>query len=262
MAASAQSAIEKALDLLDLIARSSTPLKLSELAEELDMLRPTAHRVLAELIGKGWVFRYDGRYLPGAALLQLSSDAAANSLAAICRPALHSLSEATGMMTNLQVLEKDGSRVIDAERPERFKMITRMVGDLLPPHRFAGALALTSSLDDAAITPYLAIVRQTGYPISGDAGFLTDLALTRQNGYALIRGRSQDIVSSMSRAITPRKGSPLCALTVIGYSSDFDDEATLLMVEKELATAADEVERLLTSFTSRKKKTIDEGDDE
>jgi len=250
MAASQQSAVDKALDLLDAIARSSTPLKLSELAEQVGMLRPTAHRVLAELVGRGWVFRYDGRYLPGAAFLQLSTDAAANSLAAICQPTLLALSETTGMMTNLQVLEKDGSRVIAAERPDRFRMVTRMVGDLLPPHRFAGALALTAALDDTAIAPYLAIVDQTGYPMGGTDGFLADVRQTRETGFALVRQRSQEIVSSVSRAIAPRKGSPLCALTVIAFSTDFDDDAALDRVKASLLAAATEVELLLTDFTS------------
>jgi IclR family transcriptional regulator, acetate operon repressor len=250
VAASPQSAVDKALDLLDAIARSTTPLKLSELAEEVGMLRPTAHRVLAELVGRGWVFRYDGRYLPGAAFLQLSTDAAANSLAAICQPALLALSESTDMMVNLQVLEKDGSRVIAAERPERFKMITRMVGDLLPPHRFAGALALTAALDDKALAPYLSIVEQTGYPVTGASGFLADVAETRATGFALVRQRSQEIVSSVSRAIAPRVGSPLCALTVIAFSTDFDDEARLNSAKAALLDAANDVEQLLTDFTS------------
>jgi IclR family acetate operon transcriptional repressor len=252
MASSPQSAVDKALDLLIAIARSPAPLKLSELADEVGMLRPTAHRVLADLVARGWAFRYDGRYLPGAILLQLSSDAASNSLAAICQPALTSLSEATGMMTNLQVLEREGSRVIAAERPERFKMITRMIGDIIPPHRFAGALALTAALDDKAIKPYLDAVAQTGHPLHGENGFLVDVARTRETGFAIIRQRSQDVVASVSRAVVPRLGTPLCAITVIGYNSDFDDTATLDAVKASLASTASEVEHLLTSITSGK----------
>ncbi|XGU18481.1 helix-turn-helix domain-containing protein [Rhodococcus sp. 3Y1] len=87
------SAVDKALDLLEAIARSTTPMKLSELAEEVGMLRPTAHRVLGELANRGWVFRYDGRYLPGPAALQVSHEAAAHSLAALCDPTMRVLSE-------------------------------------------------------------------------------------------------------------------------------------------------------------------------
>ncbi|MFF9561165.1 helix-turn-helix domain-containing protein, partial [Streptomyces albus] len=96
------SAVDKALDLLEAIARSTTPMKLSELAEEVGMLRPTAHRVLGELANRGWVFRYDGRYLPGPAALQVSHEAAAHSLAALCDPTMRVLSESTDMMVNLQ----------------------------------------------------------------------------------------------------------------------------------------------------------------
>ena len=252
MGSSAPSAVGKALDLLEAVARASSPLKLSELAEEVGMLRPTAHRVLAELVQRGWVFRYDGRYLPGPALLQLSNDAAANSIAALCEPSLVSLSEKTGMMTNLQVLEKDGSRIIAAERPERFKMITRMLGDLLPPHRFAGALALTAALDGSALAPYLAIVEQAGYPVEGPEGFLADLAETRRTGYAVIHQRSQEIVGSVSMAIVPRKGSPFCALTVIGFDAELADKNTFESIKAELAVHAVEVEDLLTSLTSGK----------
>lgn len=147
------SAVDKALDLLEAIARSTTPMKLSELAEEVGMLRPTAHRVLGELANRGWVFRYDGRYLPGPAALQVSHEAAAHSLAALCDPTMRVLSESTDMMVNLQVLESGGTRIIAALRPERLKMITRMLGDLLPPHRFAGPLALVAALEDNTRAP-------------------------------------------------------------------------------------------------------------
>ncbi|WP_104129540.1 IclR family transcriptional regulator [Cryobacterium sp. N21] len=252
MTSSPQSAVDKALDLLIAVARSSNPPKLSELADEVGLPRPTAHRVLSDLVGRGWVFRYDGRYLPGAVLLQLSNDAAVNSLAALCQPTLASLSAAMGMMTNMQVLEKAGSRVIAAERPERFKMITRMVGDLIPPHRFAGALALTAALDDNAIKPYLELVAQSGHPLDGDSGFLADVARTRESGFAIIRQRSQEIVASVSRAVVPRLGSPLCSITVIGYDTDFDDDVTLGAVKRELTVAATTIEQLLTSITTSK----------
>jgi IclR family acetate operon transcriptional repressor len=251
MTASSQSAVDKALDLLEAIARAKNPLKLSELAEEVGMLRPTAHRVLADLVGRGWVFRYNGRYLPGAAILQLSHEAASQSLAALCEPILVSLSASTNMMTNLQVLEKNGSRIIAAERPERLKMITRMVGDLIPPHRFAGALALTASLDDVSIRPYLSIVEQTGHPLQGEHGFLADIAETRASGFAVIRQRSQDILGSISRAVVPRQGSPLCAVTVIGFNSDFDEE-TVVQIKAQLTDAAAGIAKLLTDVTSGK----------
>ncbi|WP_193612127.1 IclR family transcriptional regulator [Nocardioides lijunqiniae] len=253
------SAVDKALDLLEAIAQARSPMTLSELAEEVGMLRPTAHRVLAELTHRGWVFRHDGRYLPGPSALHVSHEAAANSLAALCLPTMRELSESTDMMVNLQVLERDGTRIIAALRPERLKMITRMVGDLLPPHRFAGPLALVAALEDTARAPYLAMVEQSGYPLEGPQGFLADVEETRTTGFAVVHRRSQDIIGSVSRAVLSRKGSPLCALTVIGFDSDFDD-ATTRTVEDHLLRATDEVQALLTHHTSGKRPT-DSGED-
>lgn len=253
------SAIDKALDLLEALARAKTPQTLSELAEEVGMLRPTAHRVLADLAGRGWVIKYNGRYLPGPAALQLSHEVAAHSLAVLCEPSLIRLSEKTDMMTNLQVLETGGARIIAAERPERFKMITRMVGDLLPMHRFAGPLALIASLDEAALAPYLSIVEQSGYPLHGAGGFLADIAETRATGFAVVHKRSQDIIGSVSRTVASKKGPPLCALTVIGFESDFDGP-TLDFVKAQLKDAVTDLENVLTTLTSGK-TPANEGDE-
>ncbi|MGC0366623.1 IclR family acetate operon transcriptional repressor [Rhodococcus sp. 27YEA15] len=260
MAKGSVSAVDKALDLLEAIARAKTPMKLSELAEEVGMLRPTAHRVLGELANRGWVFRYDGRYLPGPAALQVSHEAASYSLAALCRPAMQTLSDRTDMMVNLQVLESGGTRIIDALRPDRLKMITRMLGDLLPPHRFAGPLALVAALEEQNRAPYLAMVEKSGYPMDGPGGFLADVAETRRTGFAVVHKRSQDVIGSISRAVSSRKGSPLCALTVIGFDTDFD-ENTMRTVEGHLKDATDEVRQLLTDTTSGKRPT-DSGDEE
>ncbi|MDI9916595.1 helix-turn-helix domain-containing protein [Rhodococcus sp. IEGM 1379] len=248
------SAVDKALDLLEAIARSTTPMTLSELAEEVGMLRPTAHRVLGELASRGWVFRYDGRYLPGPAALQVSHEAAAHSLAALCNPALQALSERTDMMVNLQVLESSGSRIIAALRPDRLKMITRMLGDLLPPHRFAGPLAFLAALDASALAPYLKLVEQAGYPLDGPNGFLADIEETRATGFAVVHKRSRDIIGSVSRAACSRKGSPLCAVTVIGFDSDFDDD-TVAMVQEHLRRTTDDIEQLLTDHAGGKRST-------
>lgn len=248
------SAVDKALDLLEAIAQARAPMTLSELAEEVGMLRPTAHRVLSELTARGWVFRHDGRYLPGPSALHVSHEAAANSLAALCHPTMLALSENTDMMVNLQVLERDGTRIIAALRPERLKMITRMVGDLLPPHRFAGPLALVAALEDTARAPYLAMVEQSGYPLDGPQGFLADVAETRSSGFAVVHKRSQDVIGSVSRAVLTRKGSPLCAVTVIGFDTDFD-AATTRAVEEHLLRATSEIQELLTHHTSGRRST-------
>src|SRR5690348_16589684 len=103
MPRSATSAVDKALDLVEAVARADRPLRLTEIADAVDMHRATAYRVLADLVRRGWILRTGDHYLPGAAVLALSRAATQNSLVVLCRPVLEELSERTGMMVNLQV---------------------------------------------------------------------------------------------------------------------------------------------------------------
>ncbi len=226
--------MDKALDLIEVIARSERPLRLSEIAGEVALHRATAYRVLLDLVQRGWVLRVGDRYLPGTAVLQLSHAAATSSLAAMARPVLETLSAQTGMMVNLQVLESDRSRVIDVIRPQRLEMITHLREERLPVHRYAGPLALVAMLDPAARQPYLQVARDAGHPLSGPDGLLADIERAERAGYAVERGRNDKLIASVSRAVAAPSGPPLCALTIVGPDPEFDEprfsELTALLI--------------------------------
>ena len=216
MPGSASSAVDKALDLLEAIADSDRPQRLSELAARVGLHRATAHRVLVDLVARGWVLRAGDHYLPGPAQLRLSDAAARNSLATLCRPVMESLSAETGLMVNLQVLEAAGTRVVEVVQPERLLMIAHLRDQVLTLDRFAGPVALVAMLDDEAREPYL---RAAG----GTDALREELRRTAADGFALERGRHQPLIASLSRAVLSHRGMPVCALTLVGLESDFDD---------------------------------------
>lgn len=245
MARSASSAVDKALDLIEAVARSDQPCRLIDLADQAGMYRATAYRVLLDLVRRGWILRDGDRYLPGTVVLQLSKAAAGSSLAALSRPVLASLARSTDMMTNLQVLEPDGSRILDVVRPPRYALISELAGELLPIQRFAGPLALVAALDDTRAEHYLRQAQAAGYPLDGPGGLRADLAATRDRGYAVVRRRSQDVIASVSQVVPARAGLPLCALTVVGLDSEFND-ATLKRIGGRLSDAVTELRHALS----------------
>jgi DNA-binding IclR family transcriptional regulator len=226
--------VDKALDLVEAIARADRPLRLSEVAEAVGMHRATAYRVLLDLVRRGWVMRTGEHYLPGTAILGLSQAAAAHSLAALARPVLEHLMEQTGLMANLQVLESDHARVVDVVRPPRLEMISDLRGSLLPVHRFAGPLALVAQLAPDARKPYLAVAEAAGHPREE---LLADLEQVRRTGFALERGRHDKVIASMSKAIP----APLCAVTLVGPDAEFA-AARLPRLREALAAAAQRLE--------------------
>ncbi|WP_377272816.1 IclR family transcriptional regulator [Peterkaempfera sp. SMS 1(5)a] len=241
--------MDKALDLIEAVARSDRPVRLSELAEEVGLHRATAYRVLLDLVRRGWVLRAGDHYLPGTVALQLSHASATRSLAAVARPVLEDLSARTGMMVNLQVLESDRSRVIDVVRPSRLEMISDLRDSMLPVHRFAGPLALVAALAPEARGPYLRQAQEAGHTLTGDDPLPADIAQAERTGYALERGRNEKLIASISRAVTSAKGTPICALTVVGPDAEFE-EPQLTEVARALHEATAELQRTLTVLSS------------
>ncbi|GAA1069963.1 IclR family transcriptional regulator [Kitasatospora arboriphila] len=237
MSQAPRSAVDKALDLVEAVARADRPARLADLARSVDLHRATAYRILLDLVRRGWVLRVGDTYLPGAAALQVSAAALHHSLTALARPVLEGLSGATGLMVNLQVLEGDRARVVDVVRPERLAMISHLRGEALPVHRFAGPLALVAALPADARAPYLRPAEEAGYPLDGADGLLADLARVERTGVALERGRNEKPVASISRVVRSRDGSPVCALTAVGLDTDFDGPALDGLTERLLAAA-------------------------
>ncbi|WP_406445286.1 helix-turn-helix domain-containing protein [Streptomyces sp. NBC_00631] len=235
-----RSAVDKALDLVEAVSRAPHPVRLTELAAEVGLYRATAYRILLDLVRRGWVLRAGDRYLPGAAVLRMSASAAGNSLTALARPVLERLSAATSMMVNLQVLEEGGGRVIDVVRPERLAMISHLRGELLPVGRFAGPLALVAALEPEAQQRWLGRLSE-----DDGADIARELAEVARTGVAVEHGRNDKLVASVSRAVVPAPGAPVCALTVVGPETELDGPK-LAFLGRELRAAADELVRALT----------------
>ncbi|NUO56853.1 MAG: IclR family transcriptional regulator [Hamadaea sp.] len=241
MPRSASSAVDKALDLVEAVARADRPQRLADLAQTAGLHRATAYRVLLDLVRRGWVMRVGEHYLPGPSAIGLTAAAANHSLTALCRPVLAELAARTDMMVNLQVLEADRSRVIDVVRPARLGMISDLLGEHLPVHRFAGPLALVAALDGPARDPYLAVAEAQRHD---RAALVADLDRVRMDGFAVEHGRNDKLIASVSRAVLAGNGRPLCAVTIVGPDAEFGP-ARLRQLRRDLTTATAQVSGLL-----------------
>lgn len=253
----ASSAVDKALDLMEVLARADQPMRLTDLATQVHMHRATAHRVLVDLIRRGWVQRTGDSYLPGIVALQLGDLAVANSLIAICRPTMQNLSDETAMMVNLQVLAANHSRVIDVIRPQRLEMITDLRGELLPVHKFAGTMALVAKLADSERLPYLKIAEAAGQDLDGNSELLADIERTIRAGYAIARGRKEGWIASISRVVQSPTGMPICALTIVGLNAEFD-EPHLTLIKNTLYGATSALQERVDAWAEPRFRRVSE----
>ncbi len=98
------STIERVLDILDAVASSSKPLSATEINDELNLPKATAHRLCTELEARGYLLKQiNGKsYVPGNRLRDVAVGVLANARFSATRHAiLTRLSEAVGETCNI-----------------------------------------------------------------------------------------------------------------------------------------------------------------
>lgn len=155
--------VDRALDVLEALAREGKPLGVGELSGLTGLPQGTAHRLLQGLHQRGYVRRDASRkYSLGTAAVRLA-DAAQRSLARSARPYLAELVSLSGETANLAVREGDGVVYIaQVSSPHTLRMFAE-VGRHVPPHSTAVGKVLLAAMPRAEA---LAVLRRTGLPAS------------------------------------------------------------------------------------------------
>lgn len=186
--------VDRALDLLEVLARSDAPMGVGEVAEMTGLPQATAHRLLRSLELRGYVRRDTARkYSVGTAALRLG-DAAQPSLTHSARGYLTELVTFSGETANLAVLEGDDVvYVAQVPSPQALRMFTE-VGRHVRPHSTAVGKVLLASLP---VERALAILRRTGLPRSTEHtitdidAFARELELAQERGWAVDEGEQE-----------------------------------------------------------------------
>jgi IclR family transcriptional regulator, acetate operon repressor len=179
--------VDRALAVLEALARAERPVGVAELAIETGLPQGTAHRLLQSLQQRGYVRHEASRkYALGTAGLRLG-DAAQRSLARSARPYLGQLVELSGETANLAVLEGDDVVYVgQVSSPHTLRMFAE-VGRHVPPHSTAVGKVLLAHLPrDRA----LGVLRRTGLPprtpstVTDLDELVRQLDLVREQGWA------------------------------------------------------------------------------
>lgn len=243
MARTDRSAVAKALDLLTALADADRPLRLSELAERVDLHRATALRSLAELIARGFVVRdNEDRYLLGWALLRMTEGPAArHALAELSRPLLARLATRTDRIASIAVLERGGCRIAEAVRSARYHRFLGYAGEVIEPWRSAGGMVLLALSSPAQAAPFLDAAAEAGWdPVA----LADDLDNIRRRGFGFFAGRLEPLVAHVAVPVRGADGTCRASISVVGFVNDFDDETIEFATASARETAA-ELEELL-----------------
>ena len=238
--------VERAFDLLELIARAGGEVALTELAAETPLPLPTIHRLLRTLVGIGYVRQLPNRrYALGPRLIRLG-EVANRQLGALAMPLLKDLVANLGETANMAVLDGDMvTYLAQVPSPHAMRMFTE-VGRQANLHDSGVGKAILSVMDDERVTR---LVKQAGMPtptpksISTLEDLFVDLTRIRKDGYAVDDEEQETGVRCFAMAV-PGAPTPM-ALSISGPVSRVDDDFRDRAVP-ELRKATDAIAAALT----------------
>ncbi|MBM6622470.1 IclR family transcriptional regulator [Arthrobacter sp.] len=216
--------VERAFELLELIARAGGECTLSELSQETPLPLPTIHRLLRTLVGIGYVRQLPNRrYALGPRLIRLG-EVANRQLGAVASPLLRQLVQQLGESANLAVLDGDKiTYVSQAPSPHSMRMFTE-VGRRAGLHNTGAGKAILSVLDDARIDR---LVGQAGMPgptpnaITSLPALHDEIEKIRSVGFAVDEEEQEVGVRCFAMAV-PGAPTPM-AVSISGPVTRVDD---------------------------------------
>jgi IclR family acetate operon transcriptional repressor len=186
--------VERAFELLEVLADAGGTAALGELAARADLPQPTIHRLVRTLLAMGYVRQLPNRqYSLGPKLIRLG-ETAARLIGAWSRQHLTGLVERTGETSNMAVLDNDMAvYVAQVPSPHAMRMFTE-VGRRVHPHSTGVGKALLMQLPNEEV---LALLKRTGMPAltknshTTPEALIGDLELSRSRGYAVDEGEQE-----------------------------------------------------------------------
>lgn len=218
-----RAAADRMLGILEEVATSGRPVAVREVAEALDLPKPTAHRLVNTLLERGLLARgIDRRSVTvGPKLTQLALDILRSSVVqAPVRSVLSGVSTQLGETCNIGVL--DGSEVVYLDRVEAEHWPLRLqfgIGSRVPLHCTAMGKLFLGHLPDVQRERLLSAIRFqrfTAGTIGDVEGMRAEAARIREQGYALDDEEFIVGVFCIAFPVRDTRGRVIAALAVQG----------------------------------------------
>jgi DNA-binding IclR family transcriptional regulator len=213
--------VEKAVGLLKLMGDGLPEAGVSELARRLNVHKSTVSRLLVTLERQGLVERDPNteKYRLGFELVRLAGQVQRHAeLVELARPALESLSDASGETINLAL--PDADQVINIYQISSRHLVkdTNWVGRRTPYHSAANGKALLAWLPEAEVALRLParLPRFTANTLTTRRDLLADFERARRQGYAVAVEELEIGLVAIAAPVRDGRGKVAAAVSVSG----------------------------------------------
>lgn len=212
--------VDRALDVLEALARAGMELPLNEIALQAGLNVSTCHHLVATLAKRGYVAQNPrGRtYFLGAKVLELSSSRLRQfDLIELAMPELRRLNKDTQESVHLAVMQGHAlTTLAKLDSPRPIRVGTDAGGKANAAHATATGKAILAWLPETEIARVIAEKGLTGFTpatITNIADLMENLRLVRRNGYAVDREEFQPGVTCVGAAVRDYSGAVIGSIS-------------------------------------------------
>jgi DNA-binding IclR family transcriptional regulator len=211
-------AVDRALQLLDLLCSGAEPASIRDLSAQLAVPRSTVYRILNSLEAHG-VARRDaaGCYAPGPRLLAYARAVPQGAdLTTLAAPILATLAAEARATAKLSVLEDESALVVGVAAGPGVYSVTTQIGRRFPLHAGAASKVLAAHLPEAALRKLLRgkLARATVQTITDPKRLAAVFATARREGLATDEAEFIDGVHAVAAPAFGPGGDCVAALSV------------------------------------------------
>ena len=236
--------VDRAIDILDLVARSKQPLSASAVAMQLGLERTTVYRLMATLAASR-LLRFDPerrKYRIGIGAFELGTAYLhAQMEDRIVERIVDDLVAELKHTVSLGALVDDEVVIMVARQSDQIVTINSRSGDRIAPHASSIGKLFLAERSDAEVRAFLHRVgmpRLTPHTITSVRAYLTELQEVRAQGVAYAREEAMLGVTSMAVPVRTARGEIAAALVVAPPAQFATPEAMASMLPPLRSAAA------------------------
>ena len=236
-------AVERAVSILKLIAKSEGGLTVSRLARHLAFPKSSVHRIVLTL-GRCGFLGLDsdsGRYRLGLQLFGLANMALSGiSLRGQATPFLHRLMQDTGLTVHMAVFEHDGALLIEKVQPPGRLRLATWVGKRMDLHCTALGKVLLAYRPEPEIDDLInkhGLLRHNDNTIASAKKLKEDLTLVVRLGYAIDDEEEEIGIRCVGVPVFDSQFKVVAAISFSGTTGQIRSESLVAMAEQLKQTA-------------------------
>lgn len=225
--------IDRALDVLELLATEKNGLGVTEVGKRLGLHKSTVHRIISTMAERGYIEKASGggSYKIGLKLVELSSVHLSNvELKTEARPYLWELTSKMNLTSHLAIL--DGADAIYIEKVDVVSNIRlySQIGRRIPVYCSALGKSLLSGLSDSELEDIISkcnLKKLTGNTITDREELVNQIKRVRVIGWSVDDEEHDEGIRCIAAPVLDYRGKVIAAVSISGPSSAVSRERDL-----------------------------------